>query len=62
MAWQRENRMHMLLSEGELQAIDDWRFANRVATRAKAVRILIEKGLEASASARASEASAGQQA
>jgi len=60
-AKERECRMHIMLSREELESIDDWRFASRVPTRAKAVRLLVEKGLEASASAKASEASAGHQ-
>lgn len=35
-----------MLSEAEVQAIDDWRFTNRVASRSEAIRRLIELGLE----------------
>ena len=38
-----------MFSTSEVQAIDNWRYANHIATRAKAIRLLIEKGLEASA-------------
>lgn len=41
----REKRFHVCLSDAELVAIDDWRFANRCATRAEAVRHLISLGL-----------------
>jgi hypothetical protein len=41
----RENRFHVCLSDQELATVDDWRFANRVATRAEAVRRLIALGL-----------------
>lgn len=36
----RENRFHMHLSDDELKAIDEWRFNNRIATRAEAIRRL----------------------
>lgn len=41
----RENRVHMYLSNDEMNAIDDWRFANRVATRSEAIRRLCQLGL-----------------
>lgn len=41
----RENRVPIMMSEAELQAIDDWRFLNRVATRSEAVRRLCQIGL-----------------
>lgn len=41
----RENRMHMYLSNEELEAIDDWRFKNRIATRSEAIRRLCSLGL-----------------
>ncbi len=34
-----------MMSEAELTAIDDWRFANRVATRSDAVRRLAQMGI-----------------
>lgn len=36
----RENRVPIMMSEQEITAIDDWRFANRVMTRSDAVRRL----------------------
>lgn len=41
----RENRIHMMLSHDELTAIDDWRFANKVATRSEAIRRLCQIGM-----------------
>lgn len=41
----RENRIPIMMSDAELNAIDDWRFRNRVATRADAVRRLMAVGL-----------------
>ena len=41
----RENRVPIMLTNEELMAIDDWRFANRVATRSAAIRKLVTIGL-----------------
>ena len=41
----RDNRIPIMMSDQELSSIDDWRFANRVATRADAVRRLVQVGL-----------------
>lgn len=41
----RENRVPIMMSDEELSAIDDWRFANRIATRSDAVRRLVQIGL-----------------
>lgn len=41
----RENRVPIMMSDAELKAVDDWRFANRVATRSEAVRRLVRIGL-----------------
>lgn len=43
----RRRRFHVCLSDAELKTIDDWRFENRVATRAEAVRQLCEIALKA---------------
>ena len=43
----REQRLQIMLTEEELQAIDDWRFARRMPTRASAVRELLKRGLAA---------------
>lgn len=55
----REQRLQIMLTEPELQAIDDWRFARRMPTRAAAVRELLKRGIAADgfASARAGERS-----
>ncbi len=41
----REQRLQIMLTEKELKAIDDWRFAKRMPTRAAAVRELLNRGL-----------------
>ncbi len=43
----REQRLQIMLSGEELQAIDDWRFEYRMPTRAAAVRELLRRGLAA---------------
>lgn len=43
----REQRLQIMLTEDELRAIDDWRFARRMPTRAAAVRELLKRGLAA---------------
>jgi|GEM_PF-1966189 len=42
----RDKRMPVMLSQAELDAIEKYRFENRVATRAEAVRRLVKIGLE----------------
>lgn len=49
----REQRLQIMLTESELQAIDDWRFARRMPTRAAAVRELLKRGLTAEGFAQA---------
>ncbi|MEQ8653866.1 MAG: hypothetical protein RIC87_15490 [Kiloniellales bacterium] len=39
--------INLLLSEAQVEAIDDWSFGNRIRSRSEAIRRLIEKGLEA---------------
>ena len=41
-------RLHVKITADEIEAIDDWRYANRVPTRSEAVRRLIAAGLAAS--------------
>ncbi|HKU24727.1 MAG TPA: hypothetical protein VJQ54_04595, partial [Candidatus Sulfotelmatobacter sp.] len=48
----RAHRIHMYLSEEELQTIEDWRYANRIATRSDAIRRLCHIGLAAEENAR----------
>jgi metal-responsive CopG/Arc/MetJ family transcriptional regulator len=38
-------RVHLLMSAAELQAVDDWSFANRIRSRGEAVRRLIEMAI-----------------
>jgi hypothetical protein len=39
--------MQIMLTEEETTAIDDWRFAKRMPSRASAIRELIKRGLSA---------------
>jgi hypothetical protein len=41
----RQNRIPFMMSDAELEAVDDWRFANKIATRAEAIRRLCQIGL-----------------
>jgi len=41
----RTEKLQLMLSDEELRAIDDWRFENRVPTRAAAIRELLRRGL-----------------
>lgn len=43
----RETRLQIMLGEEELAAIDDYRFEERIPSRAAAVRQLLRMGLEA---------------
>lgn len=43
----RNERLQIMLSEQELEAIDDWRFQRRMPSRASAVRELLRLGLAA---------------
>jgi len=40
-------KVQLMMDDAEIEAIDAWQFANRVPTRAKAIRELIKKALEA---------------
>lgn len=40
----RENRIPIMMSDEEVELLDDWRFSNRVGTRSDAVRRLIQIG------------------
>lgn len=42
----RTEKLQVMLSDEELQAIDDWRFAYRLPTRAAAIRELLKRGLK----------------
>ena len=39
-AYPRGERLQVMLTEAELQALDDWRFAKRMPSRASAIREL----------------------
>ncbi len=41
----RTEKLQLMLDEKELAAIDDWRFENRMPTRAAAIRELLRRGL-----------------
>ena len=43
----REERLQIMLSEGELKVLDDFRFKTRMPSRAAAVRELLKRGLTA---------------
>lgn len=43
----RGERLQIMLAGDELAALDDWRFANRMPSRASAVRELLKRGLAA---------------
>jgi hypothetical protein len=44
---ERPERLQIMLSAEELQALEDWRFARRMPSRAAAVRELLRRGLAA---------------
>ena len=41
----RGERLQIMLTDDELKAVDDWRFATRMPSRAAAVRELLKRGL-----------------
>lgn len=43
----RGERLQIMLADEELAALDDWRFAKRMPSRASAVRELLKRGLAA---------------
>lgn len=43
----RDERLQIMLTPDELGALDDWRFARRMPSRAAAVRELLRRGLAA---------------
>ncbi|MEO8757029.1 MAG: hypothetical protein ABI398_04655 [Devosia sp.] len=44
---QRGERLQIMLEEAELKAVDDFRYQNRMPSRAAAVRELLRRGLAA---------------
>ena len=47
MPTQRETRLQVMLTEDELAALDDYRFRQRMPSRAAAIRDLLRRGLGA---------------
>ena len=43
----RGERLQIMLTGGEVQALDDWRFTKRMPSRASAIRELLKRGLAA---------------
>ena len=43
----RSERLQIMLNDDELRALDDWRFARRMPSRASAIRELLRRGLAA---------------
>jgi len=43
----RGERMQIMLTPAEVAALDDWRFAKRMPSRASAIRELLKRGLAA---------------
>lgn len=43
----RGERLQIMLTQEELAALDDWRFASRMPSRAAAIRELLRRGLAA---------------
>lgn len=41
----RTEKLQLMLDDFEMEAIDDWRFRNRMPSRAAAIRELIRRGL-----------------
>ena len=41
----RPERLQIILTAEEVAALDDWRFANRMPTRAAAIRELMKRGM-----------------
>lgn len=44
----RTERLQVMLNDEELLRIEDWRYLNRIGSRASAIRLLIQLGLDAS--------------
>ena len=45
-ASKRTEKLQIMIDDDELQAIDDWRFENRLPSRAAAIRELLRRGLK----------------
>jgi hypothetical protein len=57
----RGERLQIMLAGDELKAIDDWRFAKRMPSRASAIRELLQRGLAAEGFVLASSGSQSKQ-
>lgn len=44
---ERGERLQIMLTRGELEALDNWRFTARMPSRASAIRELLKRGLAA---------------
>ena len=51
----KDVRLPLMMTRSELAAIDTWRHANHIATRAEAMRRLIKFGLETTSQRQAAE-------
>ncbi|MEZ5799680.1 MAG: hypothetical protein R3D29_03285 [Nitratireductor sp.] len=47
-AGKRTEKIQLMLSDDEIRVIDDWRFQNRLPSRAAAIRELISRGIHTS--------------
>lgn len=56
----RGERLQIMMTQEELRALDDWRFAKRMPTRAAAVRELLKRGLAADGFTRADDGAKSQ--
>lgn len=45
--WFRDTRLQIMLSQEEMQALDNWRFSRRMPSRAAAVRELLRRAMAA---------------
>lgn len=52
---ERGERLQIMLTHEELEALDNWRFARRMPSRAAAVRELLKRGLSAEGFMRAEQ-------
>ena len=48
----KKTRLQIMLRSDELTAVDDWRFANRMPSRAAAIRELLRRGVASSKNSR----------
>jgi Arc/MetJ-type ribon-helix-helix transcriptional regulator len=42
----KDQRIVTMMTAQDVDAIDTWRFANRIASRSEAIRLLVQKALE----------------